>query len=241
MKQLSKDWLVEGHIDFEYKKYILLGYLRSIRNNFNLNKLYPFLSDLIFHYQNLVALKNKKKEYADFFPKSISEADLRKLEFIYKKVVEDDDIMSELEAIIDFAEPAMKKHLEEGKEIYEFVEEHMEIEPIGLSPLYVDEGYMLVNRVDRSETKAYQFKMSIFQGADEEFRSLNTTYVDSFTNQLGVSFENLKVKLARKNKDLPNPATYLITEKAQFPFESTTLPVAKRMLVRYIVTDKKAR
>ena len=71
MKQLSEDWLVEGHIDFEYKKYILLGYLRSIRNNFNLNKLYPFLSDLIFHYQNLVALKNKKKEYTDFFPKSI--------------------------------------------------------------------------------------------------------------------------------------------------------------------------
>jgi len=241
MKQLSKDWLTEGMIDFEYKKYVLLGYLQSIRQNFDVKKLYPYLSDLIFHYQNLLAIKSNKRELANFFPKSITKADLKKLEFIYNKLIEDDEIMQELEAIIDFAEPKIKKQLEQGKNIYEYVEENLEIEPIGLSPLYVDEGYMLVNRFKEKRTHVYQYRVSIYSDAKDKYRALNTTYLDSYKNQLGMSFESLKIKLAKANGSLPNPATYLVTEKTAYPFESTTLPVAKRLLVRYIVKNEKTR
>ena len=59
MKKLEKDWLTSGLIDFEYKKYILLAYLQEVKGNFDSNKLYPHLSDLIFHYQNLLDLKKK--------------------------------------------------------------------------------------------------------------------------------------------------------------------------------------
>ena len=65
MKQLSETWFVEGYIDFELKKYTLLAYLQQINKYFNENKLYPQLADLIFHYNNLQALKENKKSIAE--------------------------------------------------------------------------------------------------------------------------------------------------------------------------------
>jgi hypothetical protein len=50
MKKLEEDWLTKGLIDFEYKKYILLDYLQHIKEQFKERRLYPFLSDLVFHY-----------------------------------------------------------------------------------------------------------------------------------------------------------------------------------------------
>ena len=53
MENLKDNWLTEGLIDFEYKKYQLLGYLQKVKDSFNRVELYPFLSDLVFHYRNL--------------------------------------------------------------------------------------------------------------------------------------------------------------------------------------------
>jgi len=44
----------------------------------------------------------------------------------------------------------------------------------------------------------------------------------------------MRLKLVQKNRDLPNPATYLINSKYTYPLEETVLPVAKRLLVRYV-------
>ena len=61
MKQLSETWFAEGRIDFELKKYTLLAYLQQVNQYFTESKLYPQLSDVIFHYNNLQALKENKK------------------------------------------------------------------------------------------------------------------------------------------------------------------------------------
>ena len=46
MSSLSTNWITEKHIDFEYKKYVLLGYLQHVNESFTENKLYPSLSEL---------------------------------------------------------------------------------------------------------------------------------------------------------------------------------------------------
>ena len=60
MKQLSDTWFAEGYIDFELKKYTLLAYLQEINKYFNENKLYPQLGDVVFHYNNLVEVRENK-------------------------------------------------------------------------------------------------------------------------------------------------------------------------------------
>lgn len=59
-QRLSDNWITTNHIDFEYKKYILLAYLQHVNDCFEETKLYPALSELVKHYRNLVALRDQK-------------------------------------------------------------------------------------------------------------------------------------------------------------------------------------
>ncbi|HLF33217.1 MAG TPA: hypothetical protein VI583_03200 [Cyclobacteriaceae bacterium] len=234
MKNLKSDWLTEGLIDFEYKKYILLAYLKGVRHNFSLNRLYPFLSDLIFHFRNLHRIQSNKMMIYEQFPGTISKADFEKLQVSYKKIVEDNDIMKEISDIIEFSMGQFKDLLEEGKDIYEFVEENIELVPIGVSPLYDREGYLLVEELKNTELEVYRYQVTIFESADEKYQGVHTRLIDTFEKSMSTTYEYVKLMLVKRYKDLPNPATYLLTAKFTFPHQATLLPVAKRLLVKYI-------
>src|SRR6195952_2390508 len=108
MKQLSETWFAEGYIDFELKKYTLLAYLKEINTYFNENKLYPQLADLIFHYNNIVAFRENKKYLQEHFPKKLTDVNMQKLQLMYERMIEDDELMKELETIINYAASQMK-------------------------------------------------------------------------------------------------------------------------------------
>lgn len=234
MDQLKHDWLTEGLIDYEYKKYVLLAYLKNIKEKFNATELYPFLSDLVFHYRNLEKIRASKKLIFESFPKSISKADFKKLEITYQQLVGDDDVMKELEDIIGFAIPKITEVIDEGKALHEFVEEHVELQPVGLSSIYEKEGYLLISQDVSKLINIYRYQVTLFESAEENFRGISTTYIDQELKDFSRSYENIKVSLARRFKDLPNPATYLLISKFRFPESSTLLPVAKRLLIRNI-------
>src|SRR3954471_20320503 len=139
MKSLSETWFAEGRIDFELKKYVLLAYLQEINKYFNESKLYPQLADLIFHYNNIVAFRENKKYLQEHFPKKLTGIQIEKLQVLYEQMIEDNDLMSELEEIINYSAGEMKTTISNGAEIYEFVEENLTITPVGLIPLDMQE------------------------------------------------------------------------------------------------------
>ena len=151
MQRLSKDWLTEKHIDFEYKKYMLLAYLKDVSENFEKTRLFPYLSDLVEHYRNIVAIKENKKNIYNSFPKRADKANMEKFKIIYTKMIEDDEIMQALESIINFSIPKFEQYLAEGKKIYDFIEDHLYIFPVGISPLNESEGYMFLRIGDKKE------------------------------------------------------------------------------------------
>ena len=122
-------------------KYTLLAYLQEVNQYFNENKLYPQLGDIIFHYNNLVAFRENKKFLEEQFPKKLSGIQIEKLQVLYEQMIQDDILMQELEEIINYSAGRMKKAINNGTEIYEFVEEKLKIYPIGIVPLDTNEGY----------------------------------------------------------------------------------------------------
>lgn len=234
MNQLSKDWLTQGLIDFEYKQYLLLAYLKTVNASFTRNELYPFLADLVFHYQNIISLKESKSLLSDAFPKELSIEQLDKFELGYRQLIEDDAVMQQIEQIIGYALPKIKTALDDGSYIYEYVESKCEISAIGVSPLYAEEGYLFVTQPPEKETNIYRYSLSIFDGSREQFRGLNTSFVETVDKKPFYTYERMKLDLVGKYTDLPNPATYLIVSKAQFPYAETLMPVAKRMFVKHI-------
>jgi hypothetical protein len=234
MKSLSETWFAEGYIDFELKKYTLLAYLQEVGKYFNQNKLYPQLADVIFHYNNLVAFRENKKYLQENFPKQLTDVNLQKLQVVYERMIEDDELMKELEDIIHYAASKIKGTIANGAEIYEFVEANLTIAPVGLIPLDTNEGYLLITDRKYNNTVAYEYRLTIFEKSDEKYRGLRTDFVHKWLRSVSNSPENIKAELIRNRKHLPNPAVYNIETDLAYPLEETLLPIAKRSFVKFI-------
>lgn len=234
MKTLSETWFAEGYIDFELKKYTLLAYLQEISKGFGENKLYPQLTDIIFHYNNIIAFRDNKKFLQEHFPKRLTGIQMEKLSLLYEQVIEDSELMKELEDIIHYASGKMKKTISDGTEIYEFVEEKINIQPVGLVPLDNSEGYFFLNNGHNKNTHVYQYRLTFFEKHDEKYRGIRTDYIDSWYRSFSSTYEQIKSELIKIRADLPNPAVYAMETSLSFPVEETLLPVAKRYLVKFI-------
>jgi len=234
MKSLSETWFAEGYIDFELKKYTLLAYLQEVNKHFSESKLYPLLSDIIFHYNNIVAFRENKKFLQEHFPKKLTGVQMEKLQVLYEHMIEDDELMQELEDIINYSASTMKNTINSGVEIYELVEDKLTINPIGLIPLDNKEGYFFLNTSANKETMVYHYRLSFFEKHDEKYRTMKSTYVNSWSRSFVNTFENIKSELIRYRSQLPNPAVYSIEASLSLPVEETLLPIAKRTLVKYI-------
>ena len=234
MKSLSETWFAEGYIDFELKKYTLLAYLKEINKYFHESKLYPQLSDIIFHFNNLIAFRENKKFLQEHFPKKLTGVQMEKLQMLYEQMIEDDELMQELEDIINYSASEMKGTINNGVEIYEMVEDKIIINPISIIPLDTKEGYFFLNTTSQKQTLVYHYRLSLFEKHDEKYRSMKTAYVNSWDNNFVNTFESIKSELIKYRHQLPNPAVFSIQIELGFPVEETLLPVAKRSLVKFI-------
>jgi|SRR5882724_3396344 len=234
MKTLSETWFADGYIDFELKKYTLLAYLQEVNKYFTENKLYPQLGEVIFHYNNLVAFRENKKYLQEHFPKKLNGIQLERLQVLYEQMIKDDELMTELENIINFSATKMQKAISSGTEIYEFVEEKLNIFPVGLVPLDTNEGYFFLNDGAHRQVRVYQYRLSFFEKHDEKYRAIRTEYLNNWERNIVNTYENIKAELLRLNNGMPNPAVYSIETDLAFPIDETLLPIAKRTLVRYI-------
>lgn len=235
MKSLSANWFIEGSIDFEHKKYILLSYLQQINQSFHSNALYPDLNDLVFHYNNLIKFKQSKTILQQAFPQRLTRADIEAVKLTYEKMVNDDALMQEIVHIISYALSKMDPALKEGKEIYEFVESHLNIEAIGVVPLLPYRGYMLLHNGDEKGTQVYEYQVTIFESNHEKHRGITTTFLSHYKHSFLFTPEIIRRDLVFTRRNLlPNPAVYHIESDITFPLEQTLLPLAKRSLVKMI-------
>lgn len=234
MKTLSSTWFAEGFIDFELKKYTLLAYLKEIHSHFDQQKLYPQLADVIMHYNNLLAFKNNKQFLQQQFPKVLTQFDLKHIETLYQSIIDDDALMQELEEIMGYALERMNVTIKDGTEIYEFVEDKLNIFPVGLIPLETKEGYFFLSDGKVRDTRVYQYRLSFFEKHDEKYRSIKTEFIAGWERNFVNTYESIKGELLKHRADLPNPAVYSIETELSFPIDETLLPIAKRRLVKYL-------
>jgi hypothetical protein len=232
--KLSETWFIDGYVDFELQKYRLLAYLKEVNQYFNETKLYPQLSDMVFHYKNLLAFRDNKKFLQNSFPKALTKIDMEKLELTYEQMLQDDELMQELEQIIDYAAPQMKQTLDTGAGIHEMVEKQLHIEPVGILPLYKNEGYMLLHYGEYSEIRAYSYTITLFEEKDARYKGIKVHYIDCYKRSISNTYENIKLDIIRNIRSLPNPAVFSIVSPFIVPLNETLLPIAKRILVRHL-------
>jgi hypothetical protein len=135
---------------------------------------------------------------------------------------------------INFSLPQMENYIREGKEVYEFVEKNISIQPVGLIPLNVQEGYFFLENRSSATTDVYQYSVTFFGHSQDKYRTLQSSFVTSYPINLSNTYPNIKSELIRSYRQIPNPATYAFESEICIPISECFLPVAKRILIRTI-------
>lgn len=233
METLSENWITEHLLDFEYKKYMLLAYLQKVKERFDEQKLYPDFAELIAHYKNLIELKSNAYSIENKFRKNLKGLDLHNMKLVYDDIT-DTDLLEELKLIISFSEPLMAKEIHKGKSIFDYAEQHIVAEHVGILPLYKAEGYFILAPYQSKQVQVYTYQFSKINLLQQEVYGLTTNYYSTYTTSLSKPVDKLKHDIIDLNPDLPNPPFYLFKANTELPNAETFLPVAKRLLYKQV-------
>lgn len=232
MIKLGENWVTEHTTDFEYKKYLILGYLAAVSDEYSKTKLFPSFSEVIKHYKNLVSLKEKKEFFNLNLPKNLKSIDFNSLQFVYENVSLDDKVFEEVERIIDFAIPKFKKSAEEGKSIFDLVESDISIEPVGIEPLNNSRGFFIIGNSNEKKKNVYEYSVSLISHPDDNLRIIHTQFITCVSFSKIYNVVNYKNELIKKFS-FSNPGVYLINTSLKFSLENTILPVVRRVFLPF--------
>jgi hypothetical protein len=232
MEKLHPDWLTTGLLDTEYKQYILLAWLQKVKQEFRHTRLYPALADLIEQHRHLCLIASQREGLDAHRRGELTTMDFREMRLVYQQGNGDSALEQYIHALLEFAIPRLKAGIEEGKDLYEIVEEHLDFEPVGLLPLWKNEGYLFLYDEPRQEVTTYRFQRSWIERDDERLTQLEVERIEQFRKSMTESFEQAKLALIRRFSAWPNPATFMARSTLALPLQETLLPVAKRRLLR---------
>lgn len=232
-QKLEADWFLTGRLDPEYKKYVLLAYLKQAEQAFANNELYPHLSELVFHYRNLKQFLDRKQGVSEQFPEELVNVDMKRLQLHYRKVIQDDELMKRLEAIVNTSITVLEPYLQEGKAIFDFIEQQVAFKEVGLLSVNPSHGYLFIQNGANGDTQVYYYKVEDIAGEKEAFRGLKTRYLTAFKRKLTNTYESIKKDLLHTYENWRNPASYAIESYYTFPLESSLLPIGKRLLLKH--------
>jgi hypothetical protein len=234
MDTLHPNWITEKNTDFEYKKYVLLGFLKRVSNEFEAQRLFPGLTFLETEHDKLVNLRFAINSLKQQFTKRIINIDLQQLKINYESTDGEHKTVEEVEQIVDFSIPLLERMIEKGRNELLRLEQAMNISPVGITPLMKQEGYLLLFTKKEKQIDVFSYKVSLFDHVQTSYPALKTTFVKSFENSLTQTFERIKLSLINANIGMPNPATFLVSTALSLPVNFTFLPVAKLKLSKFI-------
>jgi len=209
-----------------------LSCLKDYYAEFSHNRLYPAFKELVDVTTTLEGLVEKKEGMEGSFPQHLTGVDIEHQQLIYDSATEGDPEFQRAMDLIVWSLPHLKKAIDEAINIYHFVEEHLDIEEVGIMPVYKQEGYWTVPDTRARLTYLLRYEVSLFSSSTERYRSLKTRVLETIQFEtLHKTPETLKLEVIEKYHDLPNPAMYMCETDMDFPYESTLLPIAKRKLM----------
>ena len=237
MAALDLEMFTNGAHDMEGARYRILAAVNAAAAQFRRNTLYPTLGDVIELTSILETIKENREQYSSVLPSRLTGVDFENKALKFDTVKADPEVIERMFELIEWAMPSLKCLTDEGVAVFDFVTQNLSINVVGIMPMYKDEGYAFIP--DRKENifHVLRYEMSLYSHQDDNYRAMKTVEVETRTlNDVIEAPESIKLKLVQDHKDLPNPATYLVETELDFPFESTILPVAKRKLMKVLIS-----
>lgn len=228
MSMFKNNWLSSHWVDFEYKKYTLLGYLQQVEAKYRQQKVYPYLTILQDELRDISLLN----EMLDKQRKSDAQAAILDEDFANQTP---EGVLEELYRITCFAKPKIEACLNDGKELEAIVSDTLEFLPVGLLPVQKQEGYLIFQHEEQLRIYQYQLRL-VTPGKDNDIHSthLKTWLIDTQIRSRFSALSDLKHNLIKSNRDLPNPATFAVVSSLRLPYPETLVPIGRKWLYNQI-------
>lgn len=237
MAALDLNMFTTGAHDPEAAQYRILGAMQAAASDLRHNRLYPSLGQLVEITSILETISNNREQYRTVLPKRLSGVDFDKKTLQFDAIPADEASITSVFQLVDWALPQLRTLTEEGVAMFDFVLQNLHIDVVGIMPMYRDEGYVFVPDPREHVYHVIRYEMSLYTAENDNYRAMKTIEVATRGQGDVMSApEIVKLDLVREHQDLPNPATYLVDTDLDFPFENTILPVAKRKLMKVLIS-----
>jgi hypothetical protein len=239
MKPLNLELFTGAVDDVERTQYQILAGLQQAHSAFEEQRVYPHLGRLVKLHGALITVLKRTEDFRTPETGEIAGIDWDEKSITYEWPELEDTEMAIVEDLIRWALPEIRTTIEEGRSVYEHVEDNTELETVGIVPSYVQEGYLMVPERGEDRIHVLRYELSIIQEEGEKHRALRTVHCKTVSaDGLDVHPSNIKLDLLKERRDLPNPATYFSNTDLNVPYKETLLPVVKRRLVRHLASEQ---
>lgn len=236
-QHLPLDWAIRPAHDVELKEYLLLAYLQRVHARFKEHKLYPYLAELQMHLTELTRLRERKQELQRELHGPLLGFDPHTGKPVYEAPAENAE-MGVINTVVELALPGLQRTLAHGEELRQELQARMRLEPIGVQPLNLSEGWLLVR--DGCEARVYNYTLPLVQGrsGQDAHRSVITRYVTTCTVSLSNTYDRIRSSLLKLRRDMPNAATFVLEAPQNIPFMETRIPLGRLLIHRAIVDQR---
>jgi len=237
---MELDWIIQEPIDYEYKQYLLLDYIKKTGDKLENFELYPAFQELSILYSSA----QRVIDHGQFItfkrePEDIDD-EILLVDLIYNTIrFKDSEEMKEILSIAEFASKNFKDLFMVAKSLWSIVNESISLEITNNLDMakggwgyfyfeYKDELYIYEYNINLLSPKSTQNKChinKIYQGESKEVESLITKF-GSFAEG------NMREGRATNNGlDFP---IFKLTLDQTFPLEGCLLSLSRRKVMNYI-------
>lgn len=223
--------------DEEAAHYRLMAYLQRIRSGYSERRLYPYVSDVSLRVRALRELVEQKRKLRNALGSPVIGFDLVEGRLHRAPLAEQPQVAA-MDRLLSRTLPELEGLRRMGAELREEFTAHIQMEPVGLLPLHVSEGYLLLHQ--GHELRAYAYTVPVPLRCDELDGTdlVRTRYLNAYRPSLVFTYEQVKADLVRTFSHLPNPAVFAFTVDITLPALETFVPLAKRLVYEVIGATK---
>lgn len=227
----SSDGILTMSLDAELERYRLLAYLQRVDAHYRERKLYPDLDELRIRIAQLNALRQRAAELETGMVGEVTGIDLQRGEILRQAL--DNEQLHAVHLAMDQAIPAFREAMERGSELRDELHHGLRCLPIGVMPLDVREGWLILRQ--GREAHIYGYALPLLKGvrASASYRWVRTHYHASCSISISHGYEQVKAELVR-TMHLPNPATFVFESDISLPRIETFMPLAKEMVYELV-------
>lgn len=207
--------------DLEKSKYLLLNKLKQCERELNETRLYPTFQMLIDVHQQIMNVLGK---HTMIFNREYSEGSTENNE-PDKMNPQNEDVEKSFE-LMNWAIVYISKTLEIGRLIYEFVNESINIESIGIASFHNNEGYFIIPDNKERLLRLIKYEKILY-------RILKTKEIGNIQSSI-IVIPKESIKNMLLADDILNQVIYYLETELTFPFKETIMPVAKRKFLEYL-------